>query len=77
MRLSVIEVANVVLSRIFGSLFIKAFKKLVLHRVYGGAFFEDVVAMKHVANKVTIIKCQIELRLDFGLNGFYPVGVVA
>ena len=56
MRLSVIEVANVVLSRIFSSFFIKAFKKLGLHLVKVSAFFKDVVAMKHVAPKVTIIK---------------------
>ena len=41
------------------------------------AFFKDVVAVKHVAHEVSIIKGQIELLLNFGRDGFDPVGVVA
>jgi hypothetical protein len=42
-----------------------------------GAFFKDVVSMKYVAQKVAIIKREIELGLDFGGDRCHPVRVFA
>ena len=69
--------ANVVLSRVFGAFYIEAFEELGLHCLEVGAFFKDVVSMKYVAQKVAIIKREIELGLDFGGDRFHPVRVFA
>ena len=56
--------SDVVLGGILGSFIIQIFKELGLHRLEVRAFFKDVVAVKHVAHEVAIIKVQVELLLN-------------
>jgi hypothetical protein len=76
-RLCVVEVADIVLGRIFGAARIHQFPNPMLELDRIVAFGDDVVLVKHVAEKMAVIEPVGDRLCDLVRQGFDPIPVVA
>ncbi len=72
-----IQMSNVVLRRVLCPARLQQLEHLRFQRMDVDAFLHDIVLMKNVAHKVTVIEFMYQLAVDFRRQMLEPVGIVA
>lgn len=71
-----IQMSNVVLRRVLCPARLQQLEHLRFQRMDVDAFLHDIVLMKNVAHKVTVIEFMYQLAVDFRRQMLEPVGIV-
>lgn len=71
-----IQVTDIVLSRILGSTLIKQYQHLIFNFVAIGTFTGNIILMENMTEKVAIIHFMDEMLINTVRQGFKPFAVI-